>query len=105
MRAEYDFARLKGRRNPYAKALKKRSEPRFREMVEFEKEKAKIASLIVKYRADHRISQGQLAKKVGVAEQDVSKIEEGDFSNLAVVWRILGTLGYRISFRVFQRAA
>ncbi len=83
----------------------KAKDPRFRELMELEEEKAKIASLIIRYRADHQLNQGQLAKKVGVTQQYISKIEEGDFSNLATVWRVLRALGYRISIRAVQRAA
>lgn len=83
----------------------KAKDPRFRELMELEEEKAKIASLIIKYRADHHLNQEQLAKKVGVTQQYISKIEEGDFGNLSTVWRVLGVLGYRISIRAVQRAA
>ncbi len=83
----------------------KSRDPRFRAMMELEEEKAKIASLIVKYRADHHMSQGQLAKKVRVTQQYISKIEEGDFSSLSTVWRVLQALGYRISIRAVQKAA
>lgn len=80
-------------------------DPRFRELMELEEEKVKIASLIVKCRADHHMNQGQLAKKAGVTQQYISKIEEGDFSSLSTVWKILRVLGYRVSLRVLQRAA
>lgn len=83
----------------------KAKDPRFRELMELEEEKAKIASLIIRYRADHHLNQAQLAKKVGVTPQYISKVEEGDFSNLATVWRVLRALGYRISIRAVQRAA
>lgn len=96
--------------------LKEKSkDPRFRELLELEEEKAKVASLIVKYRADHHLNQEQLAKKVGVSQQYISKIEEGDFSNLATIHKILWALGYHVSLRAspldskarraFQRAA
>lgn len=93
----------------------KSKDPHFRELLELEEEKAKIASLIVKYRADHHLNQGRLAKKVGVTQQYISKIEEGDFSNLATIQKILWILGYHVSLRVspldsstrraFQKAA
>lgn len=83
----------------------KAKDPRFRELLALEEEKAKIASLVIRYRADHRLNQAQLARKVGVTQQYISKIEEGDFSSLATVWKVLGALGYRISIRATQRAA
>jgi len=83
----------------------KARDPRFRELMELEEEKAKIASLIVRYRIDHHLNQAQLAKKVGVTQQYISKVEEGDFSNLATVWRILRALGYCVSIRAVQKRA
>jgi len=79
----------------------KSKNPRFKELMELEEEKARIASLIVKYRADHHLNQGQLAKKVGVTQQYISKIEEGDFSNLATLHKILWALGYHVGLRAF----
>lgn len=93
----------------------KSRDPRFRELLELEEEKAKVVSLIIKYRADHHLNQEQLARKVGVTQQYISKIEEGDFSNLSTIQKILLALGYRVSIRVspldpsvrraFQKAA
>ena len=83
----------------------KAKDPRFREFAGLEEEKAKISSLIIRYRADHRLNQAQIAQKVGVTQQYISKVEEGDFSSLATVWKVLRALGYRISIRAVQKAA
>ena len=90
-------------------------DPRFRELFEMESEKAKVAALIVRYRADHHLSQSELAHRVGVTQQQISKIEEGDFSNLSTIQKVLLAVGHRIEIhtvpldprtrRIFQKAA
>ena len=79
----------------------KSKDPLFRELMELEEEKARIASLVVGYRAEHHLNQGQLARKIGVTQQYISKIEEGDFSNLSTIQKILLVLGYHVSLRAF----
>jgi len=93
----------------------KLKDPRFRELYELEGEKSKIVSLIIKFRLEHRLTQGQLAKKVGVTQQQISKIEQGEFSSLATVQRVLLAIGHHMVVRavpleprlrrVFQAAA
>ena len=77
----------------------KSKDPRLRELFGLEKEKAKIVSLIIKYRADHHLNQSQLARKVGVSQQYISKLEEGDFSNLATIQKVLLALGYHVALQ------
>ena len=93
---------MKVRLKSVGEHLRKKSQDlRFRELMELEEEKARIASLIVRYRADHHLNQGQLARKIGVTQQYISKIEEGDFSNLSTIQKILLVLGYHVSLRAF----
>ena len=82
----------------------KLKDPQFRELFELEAEKAKIAALIIKYRVDHALSQGTLAKKLGVTQQQISKIEQGTFSNLGTIQRVLVALGYHVTLRVIPLA-
>lgn len=78
--------------------------PYFRELYELEEEKAKIVSLIVRYRVERHLTQGQLADKVGVSQQQISKIEQGEFSSLATIQKILLALGRRVIVRAVPLA-
>lgn len=82
----------------------KLKDPRFRELLELEEEKAKIAALIIKHRVDHKLSQGGLAKRLGVTQQQISKIEQGEFSNLGTIQKVLVALGYHVMLRVIPLA-
>ncbi|MBI3615612.1 MAG: helix-turn-helix domain-containing protein [Candidatus Omnitrophica bacterium] len=88
-----------GLRSVEAHLREKLKDARFRELYELEEEKAKIASLVIRCRVQHHLTQGQLAKKLGVTQQQVSKIEQGDFSSLVAIQRILLALGYHILMR------
>ena len=63
-------------------------------------QKAAIAKKIIKYRIQHKLSQTQLAKELGVTQQYISKIEEGDFSNLATVETLLYHMGYGVRLEI-----
>ncbi len=84
---------LRGVRDHLAEKAK---DPYFRELYELEQEKAKIASLIVRYRIQHKLTQGQLARKIRVTQQQISKIEQGDFSSLVTIQKVLIALGYHV---------
>ena len=74
----------------------KRQSASFRELQELDEEKLKIAKVIVGERIRRRFTQAALARRLGVTQQQVSKIENGDFDNLATVQHILGMLGYHV---------
>ena len=82
----------------------KLKDPAFRELYELEEEKAKIAAVLVKYRVAHRLTQGQLARRVGVTQQHIAKIEQGDFSSLATIQKVLLALGYHVAVRAVPLA-
>jgi len=71
----------------------------FRELYELEQERMKLAKLVVDYRIKHNLTQGELADKLGITQQYISKIEEGIFSNIKEVAKILLAIGYKIEFR------
>lgn len=86
-------------RSVEAHLQEKLKDPYFRELYELEEEKAKIVSLIVKHRLRYHLTQQQLAEKVGVSQQQISKIEQGDFSSLATIQRTLLALGHHVIVR------
>jgi DNA-binding XRE family transcriptional regulator len=74
----------------------KRRNPAFRDLQELDEEKLKVAKVIVGERIRRRLSQAALAKQLGVTQQQVSKLESGDFDNLATLQKTLITLGYQV---------
>lgn len=75
---------------------RKLKNPVFRELYELEMQKAQIAKLLIAERVKRGLTQGQLARKLGVSQQQVSKIENGNFTDLKVVQKVLLTLGHSI---------
>ena len=80
--------------------LKKKNRDYYlKELHELEVEKAKIAKLIIKHRIEKKLTQGQLAKKMGVSQQQISKIENGMFSSITTLAKVLLALGYFLDIR------
>jgi len=75
---------------------RKLKDPLFGELYELEMQKAQIAKLLIAERAKRGLTQGQLARKLGVTQQQISKIENGNFTDLKVVQKVLLTLGHSI---------
>ena len=71
-------------------------DPYFRELYELDSVKTEIAKRIIGYRIKHAINQTQLAKMVRVSQQQISYIEEGDFSNFQTLQKVLLAIGYKI---------
>ncbi|MBU4343405.1 MAG: helix-turn-helix domain-containing protein [Candidatus Omnitrophica bacterium] len=74
--------------------------PDFKAHYDLIKEKAAVVKEIIEYRIRHDLSQAQLAKEIGVTQQYISKIEEGEFSNLDTIENILHHVGYRLKLEV-----
>ena len=72
----------------------KLKDPYFRELYELDEQKLCIVKRIIDYRIRNKFTQGQLAKKAGVTQQYISKIENGDFSNILTLEKILLFIGY-----------
>ena len=68
----------------------------FRELYELDSVKTEIAKKIVEHRIKHNLNQSQLAKMVRVSQQQISYIEEGDFSNFQTIQKVLLAIGYKI---------
>ena len=68
----------------------------FKELYELDTVKTEIAKKIIEYRIKHSLTQTQLAKRVKVSQQQISYIEEGDFSNFQTIQKVLLAIGYKI---------
>lgn len=71
-------------------------DPYFKELYELEEQKLKIVKCIIDYRIKTKISQKQLAARVGVTQQHISKIESGEFSSIATLEKVLLFIGYTV---------
>lgn len=71
-------------------------DPYFKELYELDLVKTEIAKKIIGYRIKHDLSQTGLAKMVKVSQQQISYIEEGDFSNFQTIQKVLLSIGYKI---------
>lgn len=75
-------------------------DPYFKELYELELQKTGVIKHILNYRIKHNLSQEDLAKKAGVSQQHISKVENGDFSNIMTLEKILLFIGLTIELRV-----
>jgi len=74
----------------------KLKDPYFKELYELEEQKLKIVKRIIDYRIKYKLTQKQLAEKAGVTQQHISKIENGEFSSIITLEKILLLIGYTI---------
>jgi len=75
----------------------KMKDVRFKEHYELDLVKLQFIKPIIAYRIKHKLSQKALAKRVGVSQQQISKVESGDFSNFDTVLKILFAIGVTIT--------
>jgi len=73
----------------------KLKDPHFRESYAVELFKAQISKIVIGERIKQKITQGELAEKIGVSQQVISKIENGDFSCIKTVMHVLLALQHR----------
>lgn len=77
----------------------KLKDPYFKELYELEEQKFSVVKKIVAFRIQHKLSQNQLAERIGVTQQHISKIENGDFSSFATLAKILFNIGYAVKLQ------
>ena len=80
----------------------KLKDPYFRELYELEEQKLEIVKRIVDYRIKRGLNQEELAKKVGVTQQHISKIEAGDFANVMTLEKVLLAIGFTVRMKAIQ---
>ncbi len=74
----------------------KLKDPYFKELHELEEQKLAIVKRIIDYRIKNDLTQEQLAQKAGITQQHISKIENGEFSNVATLEKVLLFIGYTV---------
>lgn len=77
----------------------KLKDPYFKELHEHEKQKLVLVKPIIEYRMKHKLNQKQLADRVGVTQQHISKIESGDFSSIVTLEKVLLYVGFTVRFQ------
>ena len=77
----------------------KLKDPYFKELYELEEQKLKIVKRIIAHRVKNKLSQKQLAERVGVTQQHISKIESGEFSSMATLEKVLLFIGYTVKMQ------
>ena len=75
-------------------------DPYFKELYELDQQKLAVVKKIIAYRIKHHLTQGQLAKQIGVTQQHISKIENGEFSSVATLEKVLLGIGYSVRIQV-----
>jgi len=77
----------------------KLKDPYFKELYELEEQKLDIVRRIIDYRIKNNLTQGQFAKKAKVTQQYISKIENGEFSSIVTLEKILLFIGYTVKIQ------
>jgi DNA-binding Xre family transcriptional regulator len=73
--------------------------PEFAERYEDEKRRVGIAIKIAEYRQKFNISQTELAKRSGITQQQLSKLEQGENCNISTFLKVCNSLGIEIVLR------
>ncbi len=77
----------------------KLKDPYFKELYELEEQKLKIVKHVIAYRIKNDLTQRELAKKIGVTQQHISKIENGEFSSMSTLEKVLLSIGYTVKIQ------
>ena len=75
---------------------KLKNERGFKKRYALIQQRVEIAKVIIQYRIDNNLTQKGLADELGVSQQYISKLEEGNFSTLAMVEKVLNLIGYHL---------
>ena len=75
-------------------------DPSYKEVLELEEEKAKIVAPIIEFRSKNKLTQGKLAKIIGVSQQHISNVENGIFSSITTLQKILSFIGLRVTMQI-----
>lgn len=76
--------------------------PYFKELYELEEQKYNIVRKIIDCRIKEGLTQGELAKRIGVSQQHISKIENGEFSSVSTLEKVLLGIGMTVRIEAVQ---
>lgn len=76
--------------------------PYFKELYELEQQKYKIVRKIIDYRIKKKLTQADLAKEAGVTQQHISKIENGEFSSIVTLEKVLLHIGMTVRMKAVE---
>lgn len=76
--------------------------PYFKELYELEQQKYNIVKKIIDYRIKKKITQADLAKEAGVSQQHISKIENGEFSSIVTLEKVLLHIGMTVRMKAVE---
>ena len=74
----------------------KLKDPYFKELHELDQQKLEVVKKIIAYRIKYKLNQRQLAKQMGVTQQHIYKIENGEFSSVGTLEKVLLGIGYSV---------
>ena len=75
----------------------KLKDPYFKEIYELERQKLSLIKKIIAYRVENNITQEELADKIGVTQQHISKIENCEFTEPVTLLKVLLYVGFNQS--------
>ena len=78
----------------------KLKDPYFKELYELEEQKTSLVKKIIDYRLKNNLSQEELAERVGITQQHISKIENNEFSSFQTLFRILLYIGFKVKVEI-----
>lgn len=77
----------------------KLKDPYFKELYELDQQKLAIVKRIIEYRINNKLTQDGLAKRAGITQQHISKIESGEFSSILTLEKVLLFIGFTVKLQ------
>ena len=74
----------------------KLKDPYFNELYELEQQKLELVKKIIAYRIENNMTQEELADKIGITQQHISKIENCEFTDIVTLLKVLLYVGFRV---------
>ncbi len=72
----------------------------YKEGLSLQRQKLEVVKKLIAFRIEQKMTQKRLAKRAGVSQQHISKIECGIFSNIATLEKLLALIGYAVKIEI-----